>query len=94
MLALLPLISVGPAVSSIAMLPYTPQYPHQAYGYELALTRLQRSTPAGDWIAAAERALLEPQPIDLPFRKLDEQVAAVRQQSATRSPSQSGGVSP
>ena len=72
-LALLPLISVGPAVSAIAMLPHPPQYPHQAYGYELALTRLQRNTAAAEWIAAADRALLQPQTIELPFRKLAEQ---------------------
>ena len=39
-LALAPLISVGPASRSVAMLPYAPQYPHQAYGYALALTPL------------------------------------------------------
>jgi murein DD-endopeptidase MepM/ murein hydrolase activator NlpD len=72
-LALLPLISVGPAVSSIAMLPHPPGYPHQAYGYELALTRLQRDTAAGEWVAAADRALLQPQTVELPFRKIDEQ---------------------
>jgi murein DD-endopeptidase MepM/ murein hydrolase activator NlpD len=71
-LSLVPLISAGPAVSSIAMVPYAPQYPHQAYGYELALTRLQRNAPAGDWLAAADRALLQPQVVSLPFRKLDE----------------------
>jgi murein DD-endopeptidase MepM/ murein hydrolase activator NlpD len=65
---LVPLISAGPAASSIAMLPYAPQYPHQAYGYELALTRLQRNKPGAEWLAAAERALLEPQAIELPFR--------------------------
>ncbi len=74
-LALVPLMSAGPAVSSIAMLPYAPQYPHQAYGYELALTRLRRNTPAGDWLDAAERALLEPRPVTLPFRKPDEHAA-------------------
>ncbi len=73
--ALVPMISAGPAVSSFAMLPYAPQYPHQAHGYDLALTRLQRNTPAADWLAAADRALLQPQPIELPFRKLDEQAA-------------------
>ena len=72
-LALLPLVSAGPAVGSIAMLPYTPQYPHQAYGYELALTRLQRNTRAVEWLAAADRALLQPLPITLPFKKPREQ---------------------
>jgi murein DD-endopeptidase MepM/ murein hydrolase activator NlpD len=74
-LALVPLMSAGPAVSSIAMLPYAPQYPHQAYGYELALTRLKRGTPAGDWLDAADRALLQPQAVTLPFRKADEHAA-------------------
>jgi murein DD-endopeptidase MepM/ murein hydrolase activator NlpD len=69
-------MSAGPAVSSISMLAYVPQYPHQAYGYELALGRLQRDTPAADWLASADRALLQPQAIDLPFRKLDEQATA------------------
>jgi hypothetical protein len=73
--ALVPLVSVGPAASSIGMLPYAPQYPHQAYGYELALTRLQRNRPGSDWLAAAERALLEPRTISLPFRMLGEQAA-------------------
>jgi murein DD-endopeptidase MepM/ murein hydrolase activator NlpD len=74
-LALLPLVSAGPAVGSIAMLPYAPQYRHQAYGYELALTRLQRNAPAVDWFAAADRALLQPESIGLPFKKLREQTS-------------------
>jgi murein DD-endopeptidase MepM/ murein hydrolase activator NlpD len=73
--ALVPLMSIGPAASSIGMLAYAPQYPHQAYGYELALTRLQHNRPGSDWLAAAHRALLEPQEIALPFRKLGEQAA-------------------
>jgi murein DD-endopeptidase MepM/ murein hydrolase activator NlpD len=73
--ALVPMVSAGPAVSSFAMLPYAPQYPHQAYGYDLALTRLQHNAPASDWLAAADRALLQPQPVELPFRKVSEQVA-------------------
>jgi hypothetical protein len=75
-LLLLPLVSAGPAVRSIAMLPYPPQYPHQAYAYELALTRLQRNAPAADWIAAADRALLQPQTITLPFHKRGAQTSS------------------
>jgi murein DD-endopeptidase MepM/ murein hydrolase activator NlpD len=75
-LALLPLISAGPASSSIAMLAYAPQYPHQAHGYELALTRLQHNAPARDWLAAADRALLQPRRIDLPFATTGEQLRA------------------
>jgi murein DD-endopeptidase MepM/ murein hydrolase activator NlpD len=73
--ALVPLMSLGPAARSIDMLAYAPQYPHQAYGYELALTRLQHNRPGSDWLAAADRALLEPEAISLPFRKLGEQAA-------------------
>jgi murein DD-endopeptidase MepM/ murein hydrolase activator NlpD len=75
-LALVPLMSAGPAVSSIAMLPYAPQYPHQAHGYGLALARLQGDAAAGDWVSAAHRALLQPQAVELPFRKLAERATA------------------
>ena len=75
-LALLPLVSAGPAARSIALLPHAPQYPHQAYGYELALTRLHRNAPAVDWVAAADRALLQPQPVALPFKKRCEQTSS------------------
>jgi murein DD-endopeptidase MepM/ murein hydrolase activator NlpD len=73
--ALVPLMSIGPAARSIGMLAYAPQYPHQAYGYELALTRLQHNRAGSDWLAAADRALLEPEAISLPFRKRGEQAA-------------------
>jgi murein DD-endopeptidase MepM/ murein hydrolase activator NlpD len=56
-------------------LPYAPQYPHQAYGYELALTRLQHNAAARGWLTAADAALLHPQPVDLPYTKPNEQVA-------------------
>jgi murein DD-endopeptidase MepM/ murein hydrolase activator NlpD len=58
------------------MLPYAAQYPHQAYAYELALTRLHRNAPAVDWVAAAERALLQPQTIALPFKKRGDQTTS------------------
>ena len=74
-LALLPLISAAPAAGSTWTIPYAPQYPHQAYGYDLAQKRLQRNTPAGDWVAAAERALLQPQAVQLPFKRPAEQAA-------------------
>ena len=75
-LALVPLVSIGPAIRSIEMVPYAPQYPHQAYGYELALTRLQRNAPAIEWFDGAERALKDPLPVELPFRKTGEQASA------------------
>lgn len=75
-LALVPFVSMGPAARSIETVPYAPQYPHQAYGYELALTPLQRNRPAGDWLDGAERALLEPERVELPFRKAGAQATA------------------
>ena len=74
-LALVPLMSAGPAISSIAMLPYAPQYPHQAYGYGLAVTGSSGAEQAGDWVTAAHRALFQPQPIELPFRKRAERAS-------------------
>jgi murein DD-endopeptidase MepM/ murein hydrolase activator NlpD len=68
-LALAPLTSMAPETRSIEMRPYVPQYPHQAYGYELVLERLTRRSGAADWLAAAERALLAPERVALPFRK-------------------------
>jgi len=75
LLALVPLVSMGPEIRSIEMVPYAPQYPHQAYGYELALTRLQRNRPAIEWFDGAERALRDPLPIELPFRKTGERAS-------------------
>jgi murein DD-endopeptidase MepM/ murein hydrolase activator NlpD len=75
MLALLPLISAGPASTSVALLPYLPEYPHRAYGYQLALTRLQSNAPARDWLAAADQALLGPDVVKLPFKTSGELAA-------------------
>ncbi|HET7609257.1 MAG TPA: M23 family metallopeptidase [Gammaproteobacteria bacterium] len=57
------------------MLASAPRYPHQAYGYDLALARLQRDAAARSWVAAADRALLQPQAIRLPFGKSGEQAS-------------------
>ena len=74
-LALLPLISVGPATNSVALLPYAPQYPHQAHGYELALARLRHNAPARDWLTAADRALQQPERVELPLAERGESVS-------------------
>jgi murein DD-endopeptidase MepM/ murein hydrolase activator NlpD len=68
-LVLAPLTSMAPEIRSIEMRPYVPQYPHQAYGYELALAGFARNREATEWLAGAERALLEPERVALPFRK-------------------------
>jgi murein DD-endopeptidase MepM/ murein hydrolase activator NlpD len=73
---LLPLLSSAPAVRSIALAPYVSQYPHQAHGYELALTRLLTNAPARDWLAAADRALTEPLQIELPYAKPAERATS------------------
>ena len=68
LLALSPLAS-GPSTASSGaqLLPYIPSYPHQAYGYSLAQSRLQTNAAGRGWLAAADRALLEPQRVELPF---------------------------
>jgi murein DD-endopeptidase MepM/ murein hydrolase activator NlpD len=58
----------GPASSGVSLLPYTPLYPHQAHGYQLALTRLQHNAPAQGWLAAADFALQSPEVVELPLR--------------------------
>jgi len=73
--ALAPLLAAAPEATSIALLAYVPQYPHQAHGYELALTRLQHNVPARDWLAAADRALTEPSRVELPFAQPGERAS-------------------
>jgi murein DD-endopeptidase MepM/ murein hydrolase activator NlpD len=72
MFGLLPLLSAAPATRSLELLPYAPQYPHQAHGYELASTRLLQNPPGRDWLAAADRALAQPVRIELPYAKAGE----------------------
>jgi murein DD-endopeptidase MepM/ murein hydrolase activator NlpD len=61
--------------SALALVPYVPQYPHQAESYQLASTRLPDDEPARAWVAAAESALLAPQAVQLPFVAAGELVA-------------------
>jgi peptidoglycan LD-endopeptidase LytH len=65
-LALLPPIA-GPMAPGVDLLPYTPFSAHQVYGYELALTRFARNPAARVWFGAAERALLQPETVTLPY---------------------------
>ena len=67
LLALLPLNS-GSITSAVDLLRYVPISAHQAYGYELALTSFKRNPAARDWLGAAEKALLSPNPVALPYR--------------------------
>ncbi|HEX6996919.1 MAG TPA: M23 family metallopeptidase [Gammaproteobacteria bacterium] len=65
-LALAPLLSEqsNPAVE---LAPYTPRSPHHAYGFALARTRLSRNPAGLAWLAAGERALLEPATVAAPY---------------------------
>jgi murein DD-endopeptidase MepM/ murein hydrolase activator NlpD len=76
-LALLPFASAGPMSSAVALLPYAPQYPHQAESFELAVTHLPHHEPARAWVAAADSALLAPEPVQLPYFAAGE-LAATR----------------
>ena len=76
LLALLPLASAGPLNSAVALVPYVPQYPHQAAGYQLALTRLPDDEAARAWVAAADGALLAPRAVQLPLFAAGELAAA------------------
>lgn len=64
-LTLTPFIADPALETTVVQLPYLPAYPHQAQGYALAQSRLD--APARDWLAAAERALLEPAAVTLPL---------------------------
>ncbi|HJR69844.1 MAG TPA: M23 family metallopeptidase [Gammaproteobacteria bacterium] len=75
LLALLPLASAGPVSSAVALMPYVPQYPHQAHSYQLALTRLPDDETARAWVEAADGALLAPQPARLPLSAAGELAA-------------------
>jgi murein DD-endopeptidase MepM/ murein hydrolase activator NlpD len=68
LLSLSPVDSGPSAGVTASLLPYIPGYAHQAYGYALALTRLRGNAPAREWLAAADRAVLSPQDVTLPFR--------------------------
>jgi murein DD-endopeptidase MepM/ murein hydrolase activator NlpD len=66
-LALVPFIADPALDSTVVQLPYSPRYPHQGYGYSLALTPLRTNAAARGWFAAADRALLEPEQATLPL---------------------------
>ena len=75
-LAALPIEPAGPMSGGVALLPYSPRYPHEAHGYELVLQRSVRSEPARAWLTAADTALLAPEPATLPLVAAGELVPA------------------
>lgn len=66
-LALVPFIADPALDSTVVQLPFVPSYPHQGYAYSLALTPLRKNSAARGWLAAADRALLDPEQVALPL---------------------------
>ena len=58
---------VGPIPTTQILRPYLPNSAHRAYGFELARHDLARSASQQEWIDAADRAILQPIPVTLPF---------------------------
>ena len=57
----------GPISMSSILRPYVPESPHRAYGVLLAGHGSDRGAPLHDWVNQADRALLEPTRVILPF---------------------------
>lgn len=59
--------AAGPAASALARVLHPPRYPHEAEAQDLAGRRLHADPVARSWVEGAERALLEPLPVELPW---------------------------
>lgn len=57
----------GPFSTSSILRPYVPESPHKAYGVVLAGLGSDRAAPLHDWVRQADRAILEPTRVALPF---------------------------
>lgn len=57
----------GPISTSSILRPYVPESPHKAYGVVLAGLGSDRAAPLHEWVNEADRAVLEPTPVALPF---------------------------
>jgi murein DD-endopeptidase MepM/ murein hydrolase activator NlpD len=57
----------GPTASSFARVLHPPQYPHQAEAQRLAGRRMHVSGTSRAWVEAAERAVAEALPVELPW---------------------------
>ena len=57
----------GPISMSSIVRPYVPESPHRAYGVFLAGQGSDRGAPLHDWANQADRAILEPTRVTLPF---------------------------
>lgn len=57
----------GPISTSSVLRPYVPESPHKAYGVVLAELGSGRTSPLHAWVKRADRAILQPTPVTLPF---------------------------
>ena len=62
----------GPISMSSILRPYVPESPHRAYGVLLAGQGSDRGAPLQDWVNQADRAILEPTRVTLPFEIASE----------------------
>ena len=58
---------VGPTSGTSILRPYVPESPHRAYGVFLAQHDSASSDSMQSWANLADRALLQPEPVALPF---------------------------
>ena len=60
-------VPAGPISTSSILRPYVPESPHKAYGVVLAELGPDRTSPLHDWVTEADRAILEPRRVTLPY---------------------------
>lgn len=65
-LTLLPMLA-GQSSSGVTLVARSPRWPHEAYAYTLAATRLPRDPAAREWVGASALALQAPRAVALPF---------------------------
>ncbi len=63
---------IGPTSTASILKPYVPESPHRAYGFVLAQSDLARSDWMQEWADLADRAILRPEPVALPFEMAAE----------------------
>ena len=66
----------GPFSTLSILRPYVPESPHKAYGFMLAGLGSDRAAPLHDWANKADRAILKPSRVALPFEFSEDLDAA------------------
>ena len=65
-------LPAGPTLVASILRPYVPESPHRAYGVFLAQHDFARSDSMQAWADRADRAILQPEPVTLPFETESE----------------------